>query len=193
MNEQRQNMKYGKNTQYVEEVQAYIEETGIFHPGFDDTKDWLIVQDLEEAKEFAWDVPDEGYSWVAIREWVVSKLKKPTYYDKELKQVRKTLFDDWYETQGPLIMQQLNEKHRKLYDDISADLYNSAFNRLINGPRGFFEQLFDAYRTGGWPCGWQGELYWEGGVNAKPERLDIEWSEKTENGRFVVYIPRSDV
>jgi hypothetical protein len=44
-------------------------------------------------------------------------------------------------------------------EDIAADLQHCAMNRALHGlvPDSFWERVWEIYRQGAWPCGWEGE------------------------------------
>lgn len=51
-----------------------------------------------------------------------------------------------------------------IFEEIIGDLHMCALNRLVNGKvDNFYERIFEVYKLGGWPCGWEGE-YPEGRV-----------------------------
>lgn len=53
---------------------------------------------------------------------------------------------------------QITDSYRDFFEDVVVDLRNCALNRAINGQnQNFYEQIFNIYKAGGFPCGWKGE------------------------------------
>jgi hypothetical protein len=131
---------------------------------------WDVVRDLDEAKTYAWDTPtgDEEFLWTDLREYQMAEIRGATYGQPSFSAIKESLSGN-LKIFTMLVRQRLDDCHRELLDDVVGDLYNCAFNRAVNGANGFFEQLFDAYRAGGWPCSWAGEI---------------------SSGRLIVYFPK---
>ena len=54
------------------------------------------------------------------------------------------------------ILERLPSPYAVIIDDIEADLSNYVSSCTILGGTRFFNLVWDAYRQGGWPCGWEG-------------------------------------
>jgi len=60
---------------------------------------------------------------------------------------------------GAVVLRRLRGTFREIVDDVAGDLYNCAYRRAVLGYKeGLFEEIFDAYKSGGWPCGWKGNF-----------------------------------
>ena len=55
------------------------------------------------------------------------------------------------------LAQQLPAPYQAVVDDIAADLQNIVLSRVVAGVGlNLFDRLWEVYRQGGWPCGWEG-------------------------------------
>ncbi|MED0681268.1 hypothetical protein [Aneurinibacillus thermoaerophilus] len=147
-------MKYGPNTALVEEVINFVKSGNLLVPTNKDgaLKNVHIIIDFERAKALAW---DEEYGWTDRRENEMSKVMEGYYETEDLKEYKEEL-DKLLDTFVMYLRRRLKGMYSEIFDDVVADLYNCAFNRAVNGnDYNFFEQLFEVYRKGGWPCGWQ--------------------------------------
>ncbi|MBD5799897.1 hypothetical protein BHU24_22825 [Bacillus pseudomycoides] len=148
-------MNYGVFSNLVEEVIQFSKSfQGELTHNISDKI--VIINDIEKAEHFAYDeiFGDDEYSWKDIRElemsevwcsyYAMSENEKPKGLEELLEiiddNVRKSPF-----------------KYSIFYNDVVADLTNCAINRAINGKsNSFFEELFDIYKFGAFPCGWDG-------------------------------------
>lgn len=148
-------MKFGVNTPLVDEVIQLAQDRLIFAKYTDAASTWTRIYDLQDAEQLAWHATfgDNEYTWSDIREREIAEANSRGYYLP--KQVQDALEAN-LTTLTRLIQPQLDEKYIELFDDIVGDLYNCALNRAVHGASGFYEEVFRAYRSGGWPCGWDG-------------------------------------
>lgn len=52
----------------------------------------------------------------------------------------------------------LPDSYSDFFENVVVDLRNCAINRAINGQvQNFYEQIFNIYKAGGFPCGWNGD------------------------------------
>lgn len=131
---------------------------------------WSVVRNLEEARSYAYDatIGDEEFTWTDLRELQLSKV-----YSELYKLPEQSLFFESFKmmfepSKRMLVKQFKSTNYWSVINDITADLFNCALNRALGVVSPLFEQIFDAYRAGGWPCGWEGHH---------------------PNGRLVVYFP----
>jgi hypothetical protein len=152
-------MSYGKNTELVEEIIAFAKGHGLLNGVVPESPQWSVIRDLAEAKRSAWESPigDDQLLWSDLRERQMAEIRAATYAQPDFSAIRDALSGN-LKTLTVLLRRKLDDHHQDLLDDIIGDLNNCAFNRAVNGANGFFEQLFDAYRAGGWPCGWTGNF-----------------------------------
>lgn len=152
-------MNFGTHTHLVQEVLDFAKSGNLLQPGElvpDDRR--VVVASWEEAKTLAWQSPcgTTGYLWTDIREKATSEVKAATYSLSGFEEVRGNLGKQ-LQILTMVLKRRLNEDYRELVDDVVGDLFNCAFNRAVNGTGDlFFERMFLIYRSGGWPCGWQG-------------------------------------
>lgn len=156
-------MTCGPNSDAVEEVFAFVETGRVFV--FASVPGGVRREpNLEWAKHLAWEEPYgvEGYTWTDMREGEVAAVWRDAYSMEGIDDIREALAakSNWL---LPLLKQQLRGPHADLLDDVFADLSNCAFKRAVQGRRaGFLEDMFEAYNSGGWPCGLDGD-YLKGG------------------------------
>jgi hypothetical protein len=118
---------------------------------------WLVVKDWAEAARWAYsqDAPPETI-WLDLREQQSAKLNGRLYRDKaDLKPEANRIKAEFSDTVYPRLMK---TPLQTIVDDVLADLQSVAINRLLGGDVApLLEEIFTAYRAGGWPCGWDGE------------------------------------
>ena len=151
-------MIYGKYTDLVNEVIEFAKVGQIFVPTATETAGITVVRNFEQALKMAKQQTygDAEYLWTDIREMEMSRVKAVGYTIAEFAQSKEKLAEN-IKLFTMFIRRRLDEQHRDLLDDVVADLYNCAVARAIQGNSpGFFETLLDVYKTGGWPCGWDG-------------------------------------
>ena len=151
----------GANAALVQEVIDFAEQGSLLTPAAElGVREWEVVSELDEALAHAHRRAtigaDDAMTWTNLREHQSAEALGVTYERPELAGLRDTydeLTERFYELGG-----RLNEEHRRLAEEIANDLANIALTRAVFGanPDRLFEQMFQAYRAGGWPCGWLG-------------------------------------
>ncbi|NMD71267.1 hypothetical protein HHO41_13265 [Bacillus sp. DNRA2] len=129
------------------------------------SKKIVIIKDIKKAEHLAYEeiFGDDEYNWKDIRELEMSEVWG-TYYamsenekPKGLEELLEIIADN---------LRKSSFKYSIFYNDVVADLTNCAINRAINGnSSSFFEELFEIYQFGAFPCGWDGN-YPEGRIVA---------------------------
>ena len=97
-------------------------------------------------------VAKQSEAWVDLRELMASPVLGRAMTSTEKAEFWK-LADEYEET----LLRRYRRSKPWLVDDASGDLINVARARLTGEPSPFFEELYEAYRAGGVPCGWDGE------------------------------------
>jgi hypothetical protein len=70
------------------------------------------------------------------------------------------------------LKRRLKRQYWEVIDDILFDMRACADNRAVFGKTdNFYEEVFQIYRAGGWPCGWVGRF---------------------PDGVFAVYVPTAE-
>ena len=152
-------MKYGIHTALVEEIIDFVKTGKILYPSSNTIENIYYVDDLNEAKFYAWDKTygEDEYLWSDIREKEMSKVKKTAYEIESFEDIRENI-SKLLKLFTMYIRKSLNDQYYDLLDDIIGDLYNCALNRAANGKENnFYERIYDIYSSGGWVCGWHGE------------------------------------
>ncbi|TKI67406.1 hypothetical protein FC756_13345 [Lysinibacillus mangiferihumi] len=125
----------------------------------------VIINDIKKAEHLAYDevFGEDEYNWKDIRELEISEVWGIYYEISEngktegLEELLEIIADN---------VRKSSFKYSIFYDDVVADLTNCAINRAINGKSSsFFEELFEIYQLGAFPCGWNGD-YPEGEIIA---------------------------
>jgi hypothetical protein len=150
---------FDKHMQFINEVVDFARSGPLLRP-VGGASGVRTITDFEQAKHLCWDevFGDEEYTWTDLRERQMSKVHGIGYqiggYRDERGELDSFLgiilnsFDD-----------RVDEKYRDIFDDVTADLCNCLESRAIQGNApGFFEILFEVYRQGLWPCGWEGNF-----------------------------------
>jgi|KBSMisStaDraftv2_1062788.scaffolds.fasta_scaffold448252_2 hypothetical protein len=154
-------MKYGKNTNLVEEVLSFVEKGALLEGvSSEDMSDSTLIRDFAEAKSFAWsqDLSVGELPWVDLREREMRNVLRARYELPDLDAVDNEL-GNLVDILGAVVLRRLRGTFREIVDDVAGDLYNCAYRRAVLGYKeGLFEEIFDAYKSGGWPCGWKGNF-----------------------------------
>src|SRR3569833_3112775 len=152
-------MNFGDNTQLVEEVVEFIREGSLMAGGSGSWNDVFVTRSFERAKRLAsGDIRYGSWGWVDIRETEHGKLSLSMLDpSSEVFQLRVQLAGIetciWNN-----LRHRLPDQYEDAIDDIDADLCAIAESRaLIGKTNEFYEALFRAYISGGWPCGWKGQ------------------------------------
>lgn len=137
----------------VEEVVSFVENGPILRPSAPITGDVHVVHDFDEALEYAYERfhtdADDALNWTDLREREVGKIEQAGGAQAVVAMWERFL---------ALIPPRLPESYEEIQDDIVADLFHVAASRAVfgDGDR-LFDRMWDAYKQGGWPCGWEGE------------------------------------
>ncbi|KYD06490.1 hypothetical protein [Bacillus atrophaeus] len=157
-------MNFGQNHNLVEEV---IDFSKSFKPIKSDhiSNFTKIINDKEKAEYLAYEevYGEDEYTWRDIREIEMSEVWE-RFYELEDDQKPKNidaLLNIFAEN-----IRSASTDFNPFFEDIVADLNNCAINRAINGNTdNFFEKVFEIYKAGYFPCGWNGD-YPNGGFIA---------------------------
>jgi hypothetical protein len=120
---------------------------------------WLTIDDFRLAEEYVWrrytDDTDDGMSWSDVRGNEEAELLRPTYADPadRLRAAVRELAGQFWED----LMTRLPPPYRAIVDDVASDLCDIALCRALpEAGSGLFQRMWEVYRLGGWPCGWEG-------------------------------------
>lgn len=129
--------------------------------------EWLIEPSLKRAKELAWagatgEAEEEDLTyWAELREQRAAPLVRrrsvlpggaETAHDVYRRQEA-----SWKKLVGHPCKPTIPREYLDLAGDIVSDLKHITLHRAIAGiSDDFWEQLFEVYQAGGWPCGWSG-------------------------------------
>lgn len=153
---------FDSNTILVEEIIKSVKEMKLYKKNSQNVENVLVINDFEKAKFLAYDNlgykmnSEDGYSWNDIRELVMSEVNEDKYSMENYKEFNKKI--DEYEL---LIEKDLKiaKEYRETWDDAYADIVNCAICRGIYGQNdSLFEKLYNVYKSGGWPCGFEGNF-----------------------------------
>ncbi|MEY9867203.1 hypothetical protein ABIE66_002582 [Peribacillus sp. B2I2] len=149
-------MNYGIYNNFVEEVIQFSKNFQGELPNNISDK-IVFINDIKTAEHLAYDeiFGEDEYNWKDIRELEMSEVwgsyyampedEKPEGLEALLEIISKNVRESPFE-------------YNIFYNDVVADLTNCAINRAINGKNSsFFEELFDIYEFGAFPCGWNGD------------------------------------
>ena len=149
-----------ENINLLKETKELILKMKLFTPICEDKCDneFKIIHDFEKADYYAFeeDYGDEG-NWTDLREgiWAEVYSKMDDIENNKELDISNRIYDVCH----PPIPQYLNDEAIEVYNEISGDLEFCLISRLISGKSNkFLENIFKAYLTGGWPCGWEGNF-----------------------------------
>ncbi|EEM16289.1 hypothetical protein COM13_22410 [Bacillus pseudomycoides] len=129
-----------------------------------------IVNDMQQAELLAYEEAygEDEYTWTDIRELEKSKVRGVYYRLSEIERPKEL------HTMLEVIDNHVRQSAVRMdgfFNDVVADLNNCAFSRAINGKKNdFFETMFEIYKAGGFPCGWNGEYPGNGRIIAYFEK-----------------------
>lgn len=157
------------NIKLVEEGIDLIKKINLISKDHDDLdefskeKKFKVITNIEEAYFYAYDfegdLEDSGYTWTDLRENLSSDILGMLYELKnsEFTEWNKIIEDISSKVSQAVSTLDLNKIAMAVYDDIEADLTLCMQSRAMMGKENsFFEDMFNAYLLGGWPCGWKG-------------------------------------
>ncbi|MCB7154727.1 hypothetical protein [Bacillus stercoris] len=149
-------MNFGKYHNLVEEV---IEFSKTLKPinSVNVSSFTQIINDQEKAEYLAYEevYGEDEYTWKDIREIEMSEVWERFYEleDNQKPEDIDALLDIFSES-----IRHASTEFKTFFEDIVADLNNCAINRAINGnTNNFFEKVFEIYKAGYFPCGWNGD------------------------------------
>jgi hypothetical protein len=160
---------YDKHMTFVNEVVDFARSGPLLVP-VGNASGVRTITDFEQAKNSCWNelYGNGEYTWTDLREKQMSKVRGLGYKIDGFKETEKEL-DEYLGIILNSFDDRVDEKYGDIFDDVTADLCNCLISRAIQGNRpGFFESMFEAYKQGLWPCGWDGDY---------PE------------GRLIAYVP----
>jgi hypothetical protein len=153
-------MKYGENSSLVEEVLSEVGNMQLFKAREELLEGIIAINDFEKAQYFAYEYDEfekngeKQYTWSDIRELEMSDVYSLAYKRTDYKSFTDNLYGV-----NELIEKSLyiDPEYEIVWDDVYSDLINCAKTRAIQGKDNkFFEKIFEVYKAGGWPCGWEG-------------------------------------
>lgn len=152
-------MRYGPNTKLVEEVLELVKSGDLFVPTDNQLENVHYIDNFDEAKLLAWEKTfgEGGLLWTDVREEEMSLVKEKMYTLKDYAEIRESLLTNLKKFTMYLRRQLKRSPYEELLDDVIADFYNCTVNRAVYGMQdNFYNQIFQIYKNGGWPCGWNG-------------------------------------
>jgi hypothetical protein len=180
-------INYGPNYDLVAEVVSFAQERPLLQPRPEGERAGVPVLDIAEAKRLASDEtwgPDE-MTWRDIHAREVSVIYGAAHGL------------DWYNQPGhefsgtlkiftEIVKARVSPDYEELYDYIIGDLYCVAGARAVLPERHpFFEQTFEIYKAGGWPCGWSGILQFPPSDHPWPD----DWWKTCQHGPLMAFYP----
>jgi hypothetical protein len=147
----------------VDEIMRFAETGPLLQPAGSITGErFRVIDDFDEAKEIAYERTisddEDAMNWTDLRQSEAAEIRGATYSDPSLAPVRQAM-GELLERLTEAVRPRVAPQYADIVDDIVADLRNVAFSRSVFGANErFFDLVWDAYRQGGWPCGWEGEF-----------------------------------
>lgn len=147
------------NSVLVQEVIDFVNKDN-FLQGFScNSTDQLIVEtDFKKATNYAIEqlIDHANLCWLDIRQQENAKVYGKLYQYPDHSQLSERI----YKLSEPFLKQlkfKIPAVYQEVIEDILGDMCCILENRLINGlTDNLFEQMFQVYKRGGWPCGWKG-------------------------------------
>ncbi len=150
-------MKFGVNTQLVEEVMEFIRNSKMFNNKNFNDEIFKVIKDFNKAQNLAWsqDSSEVDTVWEYVKSQEAESIVEKVY-NLNLVSQQDELYNFFSDNENysndflPFDYIDINE-------EVEGDLTMCALNRLVNGKTdNFYEKIFEVYKQGGWPCGWKG-------------------------------------
>lgn len=152
-------MGFEKNLELAMEVIFFSMSENLLNPSNYERKPSPKLNDFDTALKLAFEhyYFNKEYTWTNLRDKESSRLLGKIYQDKYFEEI-KSKVQIFLKKIDTSITLKLNPPYDELMDDIISDLSDCFISRFIDGKSNpFFEKIFEAYQSGGWPCGWEGE------------------------------------
>lgn len=162
-------MKFGENTQLVEEVMDFIRNNKMFNKNNFHVNNLEVINDFNEAQNLAWsqDSSEVDTVWEYVKSQEAESIVEKVY-DLDLVTQQDDLYD-FFSDHNNYSNDFIPFDYIDINEEVEGDLTMCALNRLVNGKTdNFYEKIFEVYKVGGWPCGWKGTY---------------------PNGEVIVYVP----
>ncbi|MGG2088038.1 cytoplasmic protein [Priestia aryabhattai] len=150
-------MKFGENTQLVEEVMDFIRNDKMFNKNNFHVNNLEVINDFNEAQNLAWsqDSSEVDTVWEYVKSQEAESIVEKVY-DLDLVTQQDDLYD-FFSDHDNYSNDFLPFDYIDINEEVEGDLTMCALNRLVNGKTdNFYEKIFEVYKQGGWPCGWKG-------------------------------------
>ncbi|WP_121616340.1 cytoplasmic protein [Virgibacillus halodenitrificans] len=150
-------MKFGENTQLVEEVMDFARKSKMFNNKNINAKLFEVIKDFNEAQKLAWsqDSSEVDTVWEYVKSQETESIVEKVY-EMDLVSQQDHLFD-FFSDHDNYLNDFLPIDYIDINEEVEGDLTMCALNRLVNGKiDNFYERIFEIYKQGGWPCGWKG-------------------------------------
>lgn len=148
-------MSYGPHSALVEEILSFAASGPLLRPPAPIAGDVHVVHAFDEAREYAYrrylTDADDALNWTDLREREAGEIHAESgSLGSALNGLHERLF--------AALSTRLPEAYADLLDDVIGDLANAAAGRAVFGAGDrLFDRVWDAYKQGGWPCGWEGD------------------------------------
>jgi len=152
---------FGEHDAYVREIMDFVKSGGLLSSrrALSERDQYTVETDLSAALHAAhtqFDEPTRREDWTDLRERQASRILAAIYQRPDADSLLATL-DDLSDLLTQQIIVLMKRKHTEIVDDIIGDIGHCVSSRAIWGLTDrFFEMLWLAYASGGWPCGWDG-------------------------------------
>lgn len=117
------------------------------------------ITSIDEATRAAWEEihGEDEVTWSDIRSFEMSAVWSAAYASKEFKEIEPVLKGIINELSKDLAKRFRGSCVEAIGEDVIQDMQNAIYARAVFGASNpFFEDLIQAYKSGAWPCGWEG-------------------------------------
>lgn len=151
-----------KNIKLVEEVIKKVSDMKLFSKKFTSNVEVIEINDYEKAEYLAYEnlnyeIENEtGYSWVDLRQLEMVRLESEKY-----KYENYSYFDEVMNKYKSMLLKTISirKDYEESYGDVYSDLADCLICRGLYGDNdSLFEKMYYVYKSGGWPCGWEGNF-----------------------------------
>ncbi len=159
--------------EYMESCKEELKKAKLFTVQKNVNEEVVVCDNFEKAKNFAFFHEKysyrggRGYTWGDIIELEMSKIMETVYAQENYKEVNKVLNKISICSED---LQIISKEYYEIWDHVYYMLIECLKNRAILGETdNLYEKMFQAYLSGGWPCGWKGNY---------------------PNGKLIIYYPQ---
>lgn len=149
------------NWEYVEQGKKELRNARLFSAPKVQNDEFVVSHDFKKCKEYAFYHEKyvykgkKGCTWGDMTELEMSEIMETVYAQENYKEINQVLRRISIDSDELHI---ISNDYNEIWDHVYYMLVECLKNRAILGETdNLYEKMFQAYLSGGWPCGWKGK------------------------------------